>query len=131
MSLPLLRISIVKIIFQTLVTSISQVRFDNGKTPSVVRQFFIDQLRYNDNTSNPVSFDRCPFPYNNSQPLSTPTASISAPSYLQLHMRMCQLHLRKEANFCLRRRKTSTQPKTWNSSNKPERKLTVTAVWTD
>lgn len=42
---------------KTLVTAISQVRFENGKTPSVVRQFFIDQLRYNDNTSNPVSPD--------------------------------------------------------------------------
>jgi transcription initiation factor TFIID subunit 2 len=30
------------------------VRFENGKSPSVVRQFLIDQLRYNDNTSNPV-----------------------------------------------------------------------------
>ncbi|KAF8910047.1 TATA-binding protein associated factor Taf2 [Gymnopilus junonius] len=40
---------------KTLVTAISQVRFENGKTPSVVRQFFIDQLRYNDNTSNPYS----------------------------------------------------------------------------
>lgn len=40
---------------QSLVDAISQVRFENGKTPSVVRQFLIDQLRYNDNTSNPVS----------------------------------------------------------------------------
>ncbi|KAH9486347.1 Transcription initiation factor TFIID subunit 2 [Psilocybe cubensis] len=40
---------------KSLVTAISQVRFENGKTPSVVRQFFIDQLRYNDNTSNPYS----------------------------------------------------------------------------
>ncbi|KAF9531853.1 hypothetical protein CPB83DRAFT_785561 [Crepidotus variabilis] len=40
---------------KALVSAISQVRFDNGKTPSVVRQFFIDQLRYNDNTSNPYS----------------------------------------------------------------------------
>lgn len=40
---------------KSLVTAISQVRFENGKTPSVVRQFFIDQLRYNDNTSNPYT----------------------------------------------------------------------------
>ncbi|KAF8963874.1 hypothetical protein BDZ97DRAFT_1701052 [Flammula alnicola] len=40
---------------KSLVSAISQVRFENGKTPSVVRQFFIDQLRYNDNTSNPYS----------------------------------------------------------------------------
>ncbi|KAH7907029.1 hypothetical protein BJ138DRAFT_1137716 [Hygrophoropsis aurantiaca] len=37
---------------KTLVNAISQVRFENGKTPSVVRQFLIDQLRYNDNTAN-------------------------------------------------------------------------------
>jgi hypothetical protein len=41
--------------FQSLIHAISQVRFENGKTPSVVRQFLIDQLRYNDNTANPVS----------------------------------------------------------------------------
>jgi transcription initiation factor TFIID subunit 2 len=40
---------------QSLVHAISQVRFENGKTPSVVRQFLVDQLRYNDNTANPVS----------------------------------------------------------------------------
>ncbi|KAK7058614.1 hypothetical protein VNI00_002250 [Paramarasmius palmivorus] len=40
---------------KSLVTAISRVRFDNGKSPSVVRQFLIDQLRYNDNTSNPYS----------------------------------------------------------------------------
>lgn len=40
---------------QSLVNAISQVRFENGKTPSVVRQFLVDQLRYNDNTANPVS----------------------------------------------------------------------------
>ncbi|KAF8167444.1 hypothetical protein B0H34DRAFT_792168 [Crassisporium funariophilum] len=40
---------------KALVLAISQVRFENGKTPSVVRQFLIDQLRYNDNTSNPYS----------------------------------------------------------------------------
>ncbi|KAF9055881.1 hypothetical protein BJ165DRAFT_1336062, partial [Panaeolus papilionaceus] len=40
---------------KALISAISQVRFENGKTPSIVRQFFIDQLRYNDNTSNPYS----------------------------------------------------------------------------
>ncbi|TFK17374.1 TATA-binding protein associated factor Taf2 [Coprinopsis marcescibilis] len=40
---------------KSLVTAISQVRFEIGKTPSVVRQFLIDQLRYNDNTSNPYT----------------------------------------------------------------------------
>jgi transcription initiation factor TFIID subunit 2 len=44
--------------FQSLVAAISQVRFENGKTPSVVRQFLIDQLRYNDNTSNPVGVSK-------------------------------------------------------------------------
>ncbi|KIK70503.1 hypothetical protein GYMLUDRAFT_32530 [Collybiopsis luxurians FD-317 M1] len=40
---------------KSLVNAISRVRFENGKTPSVVRQFLIDQLRYNDNTANPYS----------------------------------------------------------------------------
>ncbi|KAF5352665.1 hypothetical protein D9756_005839 [Leucocoprinus leucothites] len=40
---------------KSLVTAVSRVRFENGKSPSVVRQFLIDQLRYNDNTSNPYS----------------------------------------------------------------------------
>ncbi|KAG2046284.1 hypothetical protein BDR06DRAFT_1037833 [Suillus hirtellus] len=40
---------------KSLVHAISQVRFENGKTPSVVRQFLVDQLRYNDNTANPYS----------------------------------------------------------------------------
>lgn len=39
---------------QSLVNAISRVRFENGKSPAVVRQFLIDQLRYNDNTANPV-----------------------------------------------------------------------------
>ncbi|EJC98793.1 uncharacterized protein FOMMEDRAFT_161628 [Fomitiporia mediterranea MF3/22] len=38
-----------------LVNAISQVRFENGKTPPEIRQFFIDQLRYNDNTTNAYS----------------------------------------------------------------------------
>ncbi|KAL4251521.1 Transcription initiation factor TFIID subunit 2 [Abortiporus biennis] len=40
---------------KSLVQAISRVRFGNGKTPPVVRQFLIDQLRYNDNTSNSFS----------------------------------------------------------------------------
>lgn len=40
---------------QSLINAISRVRFENGKSPAVVRQFLIDQLRYNDNTANPVS----------------------------------------------------------------------------
>ncbi|PCH34126.1 hypothetical protein WOLCODRAFT_130217 [Wolfiporia cocos MD-104 SS10] len=38
-----------------LLRAISRVRFENGKTPPVIRQFLIDQLRYNDNTANPHS----------------------------------------------------------------------------
>jgi hypothetical protein len=41
-------------VFQALLQALSEVRFDNGKTPSIIRQFFVDQLRFNDNTSNPV-----------------------------------------------------------------------------
>ena len=44
---------------QSLLQAISHVRFDNGKTPPIVRQFLIDQLRYNDNTSNAVSYSSC------------------------------------------------------------------------
>ena len=40
---------------QSVLTSISRVRFENGKTPPVIRQFLVDQLRFNDNTLNPVS----------------------------------------------------------------------------
>ncbi|TDL26427.1 TATA-binding protein associated factor Taf2 [Rickenella mellea] len=40
---------------KALLNAISQVRFENGKTPTVIRQFFIDQLRYNDNTTNRFS----------------------------------------------------------------------------
>lgn len=39
---------------QVLLSAISQVRFENGKTPPIIRQFFVDQLRYNDNTINTV-----------------------------------------------------------------------------
>ncbi|KAI0323074.1 hypothetical protein OF83DRAFT_1234654 [Amylostereum chailletii] len=37
---------------RALVKAISQVRFENGRCPTVVRQFLIDQLKYNDNTAN-------------------------------------------------------------------------------
>jgi transcription initiation factor TFIID subunit 2 len=40
---------------KSLVHAISLVRLENGKSPPVVRQFLIDQLKYNDNTNNPVS----------------------------------------------------------------------------
>ncbi|KZT08630.1 uncharacterized protein LAESUDRAFT_45791 [Laetiporus sulphureus 93-53] len=40
---------------KSLIRAISKVRFENGKTPPIIRQFLIDQLRYNDNTSNPYS----------------------------------------------------------------------------
>ncbi|KAF7302980.1 Transcription initiation factor TFIID subunit 2 [Mycena kentingensis (nom. inval.)] len=40
---------------KSLVTAISRVRFDNGKSPSIVRRFLIDQLKYNDNTTNAFS----------------------------------------------------------------------------
>lgn len=40
---------------KSLLRAIARVRFDNGKTPSVIRQFLVDQLRYNDNTTNPYS----------------------------------------------------------------------------
>ncbi|CAK5264367.1 unnamed protein product [Mycena citricolor] len=37
---------------KSLILAISRIRFENGKSPSVVRKFLIDQLKYNDNTSN-------------------------------------------------------------------------------
>ncbi|KAJ7150184.1 hypothetical protein C8R46DRAFT_1008308 [Mycena filopes] len=37
---------------KSLINAISRIRFENGKSPSVVRKFLIDQLRFNDNTSN-------------------------------------------------------------------------------
>ena len=43
---------------QALVNAVSQVRLENGKTPPQIRQFFIDQLRYNDNTTNQVCLKR-------------------------------------------------------------------------
>lgn len=44
-------------LLQSLINAISRIRFENGKSPNVVRKFLIDQLRYNDNTSNAVSVD--------------------------------------------------------------------------
>ncbi|KAI0660528.1 hypothetical protein C8Q70DRAFT_976084 [Cubamyces menziesii] len=40
---------------KSILRAISRVRFENGKTPPVIRQFLIDQLRYNDNTTNPYA----------------------------------------------------------------------------
>ncbi|KAI5120798.1 hypothetical protein M0805_002425 [Coniferiporia weirii] len=40
---------------KALINAISQVRLENGKTPPQIRQFFVDQLRYNDNTTNSFS----------------------------------------------------------------------------
>ncbi|KIY69351.1 hypothetical protein CYLTODRAFT_420749 [Cylindrobasidium torrendii FP15055 ss-10] len=40
---------------KTLIVAISKIRFENGKSPSVVRQFLVDQLKFNDNTANPYS----------------------------------------------------------------------------
>ncbi|KAI0937072.1 hypothetical protein AcV5_005059 [Taiwanofungus camphoratus] len=40
---------------KSLLRAISRVRFENGKTPPIIRQFLSDQLRYNDNTANPYS----------------------------------------------------------------------------
>ncbi|KAJ6520284.1 hypothetical protein C8R45DRAFT_55863 [Mycena sanguinolenta] len=37
---------------KSLINAISRTRYQNGKSPSIVRKFLIDQLRYNDNTSN-------------------------------------------------------------------------------
>ncbi|KAJ7758587.1 hypothetical protein B0H14DRAFT_2634672 [Mycena olivaceomarginata] len=39
---------------KALISAISRTRYPNGKSPSIVRKFLIDQLRYNDNTSNAV-----------------------------------------------------------------------------
>ncbi|KAI0652328.1 hypothetical protein C8Q79DRAFT_937038 [Trametes meyenii] len=40
---------------KSILRAIASVRFDNGKTPPVIRQFLVDQLRYNDNTTNPYA----------------------------------------------------------------------------
>ncbi|KAI8981206.1 hypothetical protein BD414DRAFT_93257 [Trametes punicea] len=40
---------------KAILRAISRVRFENGKTPPVIRRFLIDQLRYNDNTTNPYA----------------------------------------------------------------------------
>ncbi|KAI0049299.1 hypothetical protein FA95DRAFT_1538598 [Auriscalpium vulgare] len=40
---------------RALIRAVASVRFENGKCPAVVRQFLIDQLKYNDNTANPYT----------------------------------------------------------------------------
>ncbi|KAI0718881.1 hypothetical protein C8T65DRAFT_569811 [Cerioporus squamosus] len=40
---------------KAILTAISRVRFEGGKTPPVIRRFLIDQLRFNDNTTNPYA----------------------------------------------------------------------------
>ncbi|KAI0375461.1 hypothetical protein BV20DRAFT_960622 [Pilatotrama ljubarskyi] len=40
---------------KSILRAIARVRFENGKTPPVIRQFLVDQLRYNDNTTNPYA----------------------------------------------------------------------------
>ncbi|KAI0830772.1 hypothetical protein BC628DRAFT_1355553 [Trametes gibbosa] len=40
---------------KNILRSIARVRFETGKTPPVIRQFLVDQLRYNDNTTNPYA----------------------------------------------------------------------------
>ncbi|KAG9053325.1 hypothetical protein FS842_008339 [Serendipita sp. 407] len=40
---------------KALITALSQVRLENGETLPIVRRFLIDQLRYNDNSTNSFS----------------------------------------------------------------------------
>lgn len=40
---------------KALITALSQVRVENGETVPIVRRFLIDQLRYNDNSTNNFS----------------------------------------------------------------------------
>ncbi|EIW64059.1 uncharacterized protein TRAVEDRAFT_55102 [Trametes versicolor FP-101664 SS1] len=40
---------------KAILRSIAKVRFETGKTPTVIRRFLVDQLRYNDNTTNPYA----------------------------------------------------------------------------
>lgn len=63
---------------QSLLQAISRVRFENGKTPPIVRQFLIDQLRYNDNTANAVSFALMRFAQTFDESNSTQTLFTSA-----------------------------------------------------
>lgn len=84
---------------QSLVNAISRIRFENGKTPSVVRQFLIDQLRYNDNTANPVSHIFVILhTHTNELSCSIPMLIISAPSYQQQPARTCLRLHRSEAS---------------------------------
>ena len=116
--------------FQALVTAISQVRFDTGKTPSVVRQFFIDQLRYNDNTSNPV-IPRFICSWGNADAfLSSLMVSTSVLSYLQLPMLISQRHPQREENSYQQKPEVITPWKILNLSSKLVRKLIGIAAWT-
>jgi hypothetical protein len=83
---------------QSLVNAISRIRFENGKSPSVVRQFLIDQLRYNDNTANPVGSI---FSSNADQPhrvCSTRMVSTSARLFQQQQQLLCLLRPPREEN---------------------------------
>jgi hypothetical protein len=83
---------------QALVHAISQVRFENGKTPAVVRQFLVDQLRYNDNTANPVGVTELETKHKLIGQ-STLTLSIFALSFLRQPVRRYQLLRQSVVNF--------------------------------
>lgn len=84
---------------QALVHSISQVRFENGKTPAVVRQFLVDQLRYNDNTANPVGATKLKTNHKFIGCHSTLTPSIFALSFLRQPVPRYQLLRQSVVNF--------------------------------
>lgn len=84
---------------QALVHAISQVRFENGKTPAVVRQFLVDQLRYNDNTANPVGVTQPETRRTLIQGYSILMLSIFAPSFLRRPVPLYQLLRRSVVNF--------------------------------
>ena len=39
---------------QALITALSQIRIETGETLPIVRKFLINQLKFNDNSSNAV-----------------------------------------------------------------------------
>lgn len=84
---------------QALVHAISQVRFENGKTPAVVRQFLVDQLRYNDNTANPVGVTELKIKHKLIERHSTLMLSIFALSFLRRRVPQYQL-LRQSVVNC-------------------------------
>ena len=84
---------------QALVHAISQVRFENGKTPAVVRQFLVDQLRYNDNTANPVGVTELDTKHKLIGRQSTLMLSIFALSFLRQPVRRYQLLPQSVVNF--------------------------------